>query len=75
MYLEVMTWPDAAFDHHAIRGPLPELARGAGGSLLARFQQNRRQGQQLRLVPLEPLGDSFSVSPQLPLTPLPAFLQ
>ena len=30
MYLEVMTWPDAAFDRHAIRGPLPELARLAG---------------------------------------------
>ena len=22
-----MTWPEAAFDQHAIRGPLPELAR------------------------------------------------
>jgi hypothetical protein len=27
MYVEVMTWPEAGFDHHAIRGPLPELAR------------------------------------------------
>jgi hypothetical protein len=30
MYLEVMTWPDHGFDHHAIRGPLPELTRLAG---------------------------------------------
>jgi hypothetical protein len=30
MYLEVMTWPEAAFDDHAIRGPLPELAQLAG---------------------------------------------
>jgi hypothetical protein len=27
MYLEVMTWPEAGFDKHAIRGPLTELAR------------------------------------------------
>jgi hypothetical protein len=27
MYLEVMTWPEAGFDHHAICGPLPDLAR------------------------------------------------
>ena len=27
MYLEIMTRPEAAFDRHAIRGPLPELAR------------------------------------------------
>ena len=26
-YLEVMTWPDAGFDGHAIRGPLPDLER------------------------------------------------
>jgi|CZKN01.1.fsa_nt_gi hypothetical protein len=26
-YLEVMTWPVAGFDDHAIRGPLKELAR------------------------------------------------
>ena len=26
-YLEVMTWPEAGFDDHAIRGPLPELER------------------------------------------------
>jgi hypothetical protein len=26
MYLEVMTWPEAGFDRHAIRGPLSELA-------------------------------------------------
>jgi hypothetical protein len=30
LYLEVMTWPEAAVDRHAIRGPLPELARLAG---------------------------------------------
>lgn len=30
MYLEVMTWPEAAFDDHAIRGPLPELTQLAG---------------------------------------------
>ncbi len=27
MYLEVMTWSEAGFDDHAIRGPLTELAR------------------------------------------------
>jgi hypothetical protein len=27
MYLEVMTWPEAAFDDHAIRGSLPDLVR------------------------------------------------
>jgi hypothetical protein len=27
MYLEVMTWPEPGFDDHAIRGPLPDLAR------------------------------------------------
>lgn len=26
-YLEVMTWPEAGFDDHGIRGPLPELER------------------------------------------------
>jgi len=26
-YLEVMTWPEAGFDDHAIRGPLAELKR------------------------------------------------
>lgn len=26
-YLEVMTWPEAGFDDHAIRGPLTDLAR------------------------------------------------
>jgi hypothetical protein len=26
-YLEIMTWPEAGFDGHAIRGPLPELRR------------------------------------------------
>ena len=26
MYLGVMTWPEACFDHHAVRGPLPDLA-------------------------------------------------
>jgi hypothetical protein len=27
MYLEIMTWREAGFDEHAIRGPLPELKR------------------------------------------------
>jgi len=27
MYLEVMTWPEAGFDEHSIRGPLADLAR------------------------------------------------
>lgn len=27
MYLKVMTWQDAGFDNHAIRGPLADLAR------------------------------------------------
>ena len=27
MYLEVMTWPEAGFDKHAIRGPLEDLLR------------------------------------------------
>jgi hypothetical protein len=27
MYLEVMTWPEAGFDDHAIRGSLADLAR------------------------------------------------
>jgi len=26
-YLEIMTWPEAGFDDHAIRGPLADLAR------------------------------------------------
>jgi hypothetical protein len=26
-YLEIMTWPEAGFDDHAIRGPLEDLAR------------------------------------------------
>jgi hypothetical protein len=29
-YLEVMTWPEAGFDDHTIRGPLADLARLAG---------------------------------------------
>jgi hypothetical protein len=27
MYLEIMTWPEAGFDDHAIRGPLRDLVR------------------------------------------------
>jgi hypothetical protein len=27
MYLEIMTWPEAGFDKHAIRGSLPDLKR------------------------------------------------
>ena len=27
MYLEIMTWPEAGFDEHAIRGSLPDLQR------------------------------------------------
>ncbi len=27
MYLEIMTWPTPGFDEHAVRGPLPDLAR------------------------------------------------
>ncbi len=27
MYLEIMTWPEAGFDGHAIRGPLQDLKR------------------------------------------------
>ena len=27
LYLEVMTWPEAGFDAHAIRGPLADLTR------------------------------------------------
>jgi hypothetical protein len=30
IYLEVMTWPEAAFDNHAIRGSLADLERLAG---------------------------------------------
>jgi hypothetical protein len=30
MYLEIMTWPEAGFDEHAIRGSLPDLKRLAG---------------------------------------------
>jgi hypothetical protein len=26
-YLEIMTWPEAGFDNHAIRGPLGDLAQ------------------------------------------------
>jgi len=26
-YLEIMTWPEAGFDNHAIRGPVADLAR------------------------------------------------
>jgi hypothetical protein len=29
-YLEIMTWPEAGFDEHAIRGSLEDLARLAG---------------------------------------------
>jgi hypothetical protein len=27
MYMEIMTWPEAGFDEHAIRGSLPDLQR------------------------------------------------
>jgi hypothetical protein len=27
MYLEILTWPEAGFDEHAIRGTLPDLER------------------------------------------------
>src|SRR5580658_6949672 len=29
-YLEIVTWPEAGFDEHAIRGPFEDLARLAG---------------------------------------------
>jgi hypothetical protein len=27
LYMEIMTWPEPGFDHHAIRGTLPDLER------------------------------------------------
>lgn len=30
MYLEIMTWPEAAFDNDGVRGPLADLERLAG---------------------------------------------
>jgi hypothetical protein len=47
MYLEVMTWPDAGMDGHAIHGPLPDLER------LARLVDERasalQPGEQARI--------------------------
>jgi hypothetical protein len=47
MYLEVMTWPEAGFDEHAIRGPLPDLARLA--SLVDEKLRNGPTGFTIRI--------------------------
>lgn len=45
--LEVMTWPEAGIDDHAIRGPLPKLA--ALADLVERRLEGASAGQQVRI--------------------------
>jgi hypothetical protein len=46
-YLEVMTWPEAGFDEHAIRGPLDDLARL--GNLIETKLATARPGSCIRI--------------------------
>jgi hypothetical protein len=46
-YLEVMTWPEAGFDDHAIRGPLADLGRLA--SLIEAKLAEARPGSAARI--------------------------
>ena len=46
-YLEVMTWPEAGFDDHAIRGPLTDLARLA--QLIEAKLATARPGSSVRI--------------------------
>jgi len=45
--LEVMTWPEAGMDDHAIHGPLPKLAELA--DLVERRLSGAAPGQQIRI--------------------------
>lgn len=47
MSLEVMTWPEAGMDDHAIQGPLPELERLAG--LVERKLEGLQPGSEVRI--------------------------
>src|ERR1700757_1842921 len=46
-YLEVMTWPEARFDEHAIRGSLEDLARL--GKLIEAKLVTARPGSSIRI--------------------------
>ena len=46
-YLEVMTWPEAGFDDHAIRGPVADLARLA--ALIQTKLATARPGSTVRI--------------------------
>jgi len=46
-YLEVMTWPEAGFDNHAIRGPVADLARLA--ALIQTKLATARPGSTVRI--------------------------
>jgi hypothetical protein len=47
MQLEVMTWPEAGFDGHAIRGPLEDLGRLA--KLIEAKLATTRPGSSIRI--------------------------
>jgi hypothetical protein len=47
MSLEVMTWPEAGMDDHAIQGPLTELERLAG--LIERNVEGLQPGNEVRI--------------------------
>ena len=46
-YLEIMTWPEAGFDAHAIRGPVSDLARLA--TLIEAKLETARPGSTVRI--------------------------
>jgi hypothetical protein len=84
-YLEVMTWPEAGFDKHAIRGPLEDLARLAkiieaklvvarpGSSILIQEEFAADSPYALVLDLREDGFDPAAVDPLLPAegTPIP----
>ena len=47
MYLEIMTWPEAGFDEHAIRGPLQDLKRLA--TIVERKLLEAKPGETVRI--------------------------
>lgn len=80
-YLEVMTWPEAGFDAHAIRGPLADLGRLA--SLIEDKLAAARPGSAVRIreefapespyaLVLEVKEDGFDPATADPLLPADA---
>jgi len=59
MYLEVMTWPESAFDNHAIRGPVSKLARLA--QLIERKLAEARQVRSSKVATSSRQNSSYSL--------------